>query len=202
MRKLTKQEIKAILTIFLILFSVTFYNLQIAIRKSRDAQRRTDLRTISDALGKFFSDYGFFPPSVDGKIVFCKSDNYEQIMNEITESGVFDRYKFFTGLRPCEWGQDSFADLFDENSVPYLQTLPADSKHKDGLKYVYISNTKLFQIYSYLEGEDSEDTYNPLVVNRNLMCGTKVCSYGRSYSDIPLNISIEEYEAILLEKSQ
>lgn len=202
MRKLTSQEKKALIIIFFTLFVVTFYNLQISIRKARDAQRRSDLGAISDALNQFYTDYGFFPPSVDGKIVFCKANNYQQVLDEMNEEKVFDRNKFLSGLRPCLWGKDSFADLFDEQSLPYLQTIPSDPKTENGVSYLYFSDTKLFQIYSYLEGKEAEDTYNRLIIERNILCGNKTCSYGKSFMDIPLNISIEEYEAMLIENKQ
>ena len=59
-----------------------------------------------------------------------------------------------------------------------------------------------FQVYTAMEGGSSEDTYNKGVVGRNLACGEKICSFGKSYIDIPLNISIEDYRKQLEEKRQ
>lgn len=198
MRRLTKTEIKATILIFVVVLVVTMYNMGLALRRSRDAQRRADIGAISDALGRFYTDHGFFPPSDNGKIKICKGSNFEEVYSDMSDDPVFDRNKFFSGLRGCIWGEDAFEDILG-GGQDYLSTIPADPRRNIGFEYLYLSDTAYFQLFSALEGGENEDTYNLGVVGRNLLCGKHVCSFGKSFSDIPLDISIEEFRKKLEE---
>lgn len=192
MKPFTKTEIKLTLLIFIAVFVITSLNLRVALRRARDSQRRADIGAITDALIAFHESYGFFPPSQDGKIKICKGDNFDEVVKDISDDKIFDRNKFFTGVVPCDWGKDSFEDVFGSGKA-YLPTIPGDPRPNTGASYYYISDQEFFQIFTYLEGEKAEDTYNNSVVGRSLGCGIKICSYGKSYLDIPLGKSIEEY---------
>lgn len=198
MRWFTKSESLVVFIIFLIVASVTIFNLSISIRRARDVQRRGDLGAISDALEKFYTEYGFFPPSEGGRIKLCKASNFENILSQVNAKSDFDRELFFQGLRPCEWGIDSLSDVINSEGEPYMQTLPSDPMTSENIYYNYISNTKLYQIYSYLEGGDKEIGFDLGIVGRNLPCGSKTCSFGKSYGVTPLDRSIEQYELELL----
>lgn len=78
-----------------------------------------------------------------------------------------------------------------------INPIPTDPLLKNGDKYLYFSNGKRFQLYASLELTD-QDEYDEKVASRNLLCGTRVCNFGRAYGDTPLDISIEEYENKLL----
>ena len=82
----------------------------------------------------------------------------------------------------------------DKNALPYLANIPKDPKSAIGVKYLYISNTKRYQIYSYLEGEKDEGGFDQKIVDRKLDCGKGVCMYGKSFGETPLDRSIEDYE--------
>lgn len=60
MKPFSKNETISLAIILVVLFSVTLFNIRIAERRSRDAQRRADLGAIYEALEKFHSDFGFF----------------------------------------------------------------------------------------------------------------------------------------------
>lgn len=199
MRWFTKSESFGVFLIFLVVAGITAFNMNISIRRSRDVQRRGDLSAISNALNKFYEDYGFFPSSEGGRIKFCKGSNYETVLSQVQEKDFFDRELFFQGLRPCEWGIDSFADVIN-GGEDYLKTFPSDPKTALGYSYYYLSNTKRYQLYSFLEGASSEIGYSENIVSRDLPCGSVVCSFGKSYAETPLDKSIEEYEAELFEK--
>src|SRR3989344_7035442 len=192
MKPFTKNELVAVAVILLTTFSLTFYNLRISIRRSRDVQRRSDLGAISDALHKFQEGFGYFPESSEGKIKMCKADNFAEIVGRIKEQSEFDRNLYFEGLRSCVWGKDSFRDLLDEDFRAYLDIIPQDPKGVEGTSYYYLSNTNRLQLYSYLEGENDETGYNSGIFNRNLKCGDKICNFGKSSGDTPLEISIED----------
>lgn len=201
MRTLTKSEIITTALIFLTVFLVTIYNLNISLRRSRDAQRKSDLGLISETLDKFFAEYGYFPPSEEGKIKMCKGENFDSVLETVKNRSVFDRELFFSGLVPCEWGTDGLIDVLDSSREPYVKTLPSDPKTNEGISYLYLSNTNRYQIFTYLEGEDGETGFNEFVTERNLLCGNKTCSFGKE-NHAPLEKSIEEYEKELFEKSK
>lgn len=194
MKPFTKNEYIISGGIFILVIFITVLNLNIAVRRSRDVQRRADLGAISDALAKYNEDFGYFPPSIKGMLKACKGENFESVVVDIKDDPVFDRKKLFTGFRGCNWGEDELRDPFDQAYEPYLVIIPQDPSKADGISYLYISNENLFQIYAYLEGEESEQGFNESIIRRGLMCGNNICNFGKSYHDIPLDKSIEEYE--------
>lgn len=198
MKPFSKEELRVTAIILICVAVVTLLNLRVALRRSRDAKRRSDLGAISNALHSFFDDYGFFPPSEDGKILVCKGDDFN--FSAVPRTLAFDRIEFFSNLRACTWGEDTLTDLglFEEAST-YLENLPEDPRSEDGVKYIYLSNTKRFQLYSTLEGESSEVGYDESILGRQLDCGGITCSYGKTYANTPLDRSIEEYEKQLEE---
>lgn len=201
MRPFTRSELIGVLAIFTIVFLVTFFNMQTAIRRARDSQRRSDLGAISDALNKFQSEYGYFPLAEDGKIKMCKGENFDKVMLEMKNLGKFDKELFFQGLRGCVWGEDTLTDVIDPLYEPYLKNIPSDPKTREGTHYIYLANESRYQLYSTLEGEKEEIGYDEGIVKRKLQCGNRICSYGKTYA-APLDKSIEEYEKELLLKNQ
>jgi len=199
MKPFSRNEIIAASAIILVIFAVTLINMSWALRRARDAQRMQDLGAISEALHNYQKDFGFFPPSENGKIKACKNSNFDEIADLLKKEKEFNKTLFISGLTTCEWGKDKLADVNDESYPAYLSIIPQDPKAKEKVAYYYISNSERFQLYSYLEGENSEEGYNLGIVDRSLSCGNKICSFGKSYGETPLNISIEEYEQELLE---
>jgi len=195
MRWLTKSESLSLLVIFCVVGAITLYNLSISVRRARDVQRRADIGNIADALERFYADYGFFPPSEDGKIKICKASNFDEILDKVNSKDRFDRELFFEGLRACEWGKDAFVDVINNDEV-YLSTLPSDPYTDKGYMYYILSNTRRFQLYSTLEGGDDEIGYDLGVIRRALPCGIKKCSYGKSYA-APIDRTIDDYETEL-----
>jgi hypothetical protein len=80
-----------------------------------------------------------------------------------------------------------------------MTNLPEDPNYKSGATYLYLSDGNRYQIYAAMEGAD-EPEVDSKIIARNLMCGNKICNIGRSYN-VPSNISIEEYDKLLIEKS-
>lgn len=200
MKSFTKNEFIGVSLIFLMVFVLLITNLQTSIRRARDSQRMADIGAIADAVETFQREFGFFPPSKDGKILGCRGDNFETKYQEAQKKNPFDRELFFEGLRPCEFGIDAFFDVTDESRPKYLSTIPGDPKRELGYTYVYFSNTNRYQLYTYLEGGDDVDGYDSSIVGRNLSCGVGICSFGKGFSFTPLDRSIEEYENELLKK--
>lgn len=200
MKFFTKNELKGVGIILLFIFALSIFNFRISLRRARDAQRKGDLRAISNALEKYHDDFGFFPPATqNGKIKACFDGVLEGRKSEDEEESPFILDDFFAQLKACEWGKDSLRDVSDPDHPAYLPTIPADPKTDQDVNYRYFSSQNRYQIYTYLEGGDSEAEYNTAIVERGVSCGNKVCSFGLSFGSTPLNKSIEEYELELLE---
>ena len=178
----SKNELRGVALILLILFVAVGLNLRVSLRKSRDSQRRSDVRAIADGVQAFHEDFGFFPRSHEGKIVACNGSL------DVDGNPVFE---------PCEWLYDSLRDSFDLDYPPYMERIPTDPHHNSGVRYHYISNGSRYQIYGSYESS-GEPEYEAGVVARNLSCGNKVCNFGRAYSQTPLDVSIEQYESELV----
>lgn len=203
MKFFTKSERIGVILILAVIVVVSLFNFRIALRRSRDSQRREDLGSIYNALGQFQSIFGKFPlSSADGKIKACEPDNFINLLEELSENVEFDSEGYFMMLAPCEWGNDALGDITDKNSTPFMQNIPQDPKTSEGLSYFYISNGRRFQIYTSLEGGKSESGYNPEIVERNLACGVNSCNFGRAYANTPLDKSLEEYENELLQNQE
>lgn len=203
MKFFTKNEFIAVLSILAAVIIVSLINFKFALRRARDTQRRDDLGAIYNAVEKYQLEFGFFPlSSEDGKIKACKPDNYNQIIAELSLLPKFDLETYLSQLKECEWGRDAISDISDELQPPYLKNIPVDPKSDENISYFYISNSRRFQIYAYLEGEEDEVGYNKGIVSRNIPCGEKICNFGRAYANTPLDKSLEEYENEILRQNQ
>ncbi len=186
-----KKEILVLIAIVGILLLATYANLVTALRRRRDAQRRADLGAIADALFRYQEDFGFFPSSSSkGEIMACQPgvDSLEVVKNEEGQP-IFG---------PCRWGWDGLKDIYDPSFPPYLPRLPTDPKHSDGVRYFYISTGSHYQLYAALEG--SEEGYEEGILKRGLACGTRICNFGVTHGQTPLDKSLEEYENELRRK--
>lgn len=180
----SKQELVVVGIILAVIGAATSANLSVALRRERDNQRKNDLWTIYDGLVAYQKATASFPQSFEGKIVAC--------FGGIDEFGIPQAVA-------CDWHADGLKNIF--TGEVYLENLPTDPQHNSGARYHYISNGRYFQIYAALEGAD-EDEYNEAIVARNIMCGNRVCNFGRGFMETPLDKSIEEYENELRIKNQ
>lgn len=187
MKPFTKIETVSLGVIFLILIAVAVPNFVVSMMKSRDQIRRDDMGSLNHALDAYLADFEYLPvSSPDGRIMACV--NPEDVPHK-DKAGklVFD---FF----PCDWGKDAFVNQF--TGKVYLPVLPNDPDYQKGVKYLYLSDGNRFQLFAAEENK-KEVEIDPKIVARNLFCGTKICNIGRSYN-VPTDISIEEYEKLLL----
>lgn len=199
----SKNELKGIGVIFGFILLLSLINFRVSLRRARDAQRKGDMRAISDALEKYQDDFGFFPLATnDGKIRACGVGGPETATEFNGEENDFNLREYLENLSPCEWGVDALRDLSDATYPPYLETIPSDPKANSGFSYAYFSNSNRYQLYTYLEGKDDEAEYNQGIVGRAVACGTQTCSFGLSFGQTPLDKSIEDYELELLEKER
>lgn len=109
------------LIVLLSIFSVSFYQLKISERKTRDAQRKADVELVGRALDAYFADYKILPEaSVDGEIKSCG----------------------YLASQTCPWGQGPMIDI---HNVVYLKKLPIDPQSYNNKKYIYSTNSQRSQ---------------------------------------------------------
>lgn len=203
MRPFSKKEAKGVGIILALIIVTSLYNFRISLRRARDAQRKSDVGSVSGALEKYQSDFGYFPfNSTDGSMKACKPEKYEELLQAASGPQGFDSVTYMQGLALCEWGRDALVDVADPDYPPYLANLPVDPKANLGISYVYLSNGNRFQLYAYLEGGQAEEGFREEIVARKINCGAKICNFGKAYSNTPLDKSIEEYEKELMEKEK
>jgi len=190
MKPFSKSEIISLAVIFAILIAVSVPNFIVSLRRARDQVRRDDMGALEHSLGEYISDFKIFPSaSPDGRIMDCLKPGDKPVKNK--EGG------WTVSLIPCNWGKDSFINLI--NNKIYMSKLPRDPDYQKGARYLYLTDGDRYQIYAVMEGSDEAEV-DPKIIARGLMCGNKICNVGRSYN-VPVNISIEEYDKLLLEHS-
>jgi len=157
--------VMAILGVLVALVAGNFRSSQI---RGRDAQRKSDLKQLSIALELFFNDFGYYPPSSNGKISGCP---------------------FISGVTHlCEWGEKiKFSSTFSQGEVIYLSNIPADPS--SDYEYYYNlpdGNNKKFQLFARIENSEDQDCMcgdceNPPVLSFN--CGSSPCNFSITSSN-------------------
>lgn len=192
MPKFTAEEKKITTLILLVLVVVSFFNFRVALRRSRDAQRRDDVGAIVSSLEVYHGELGIYPFASDnGKIRACLADG--KTLDITTE------LNYYTKLDECPWGESALADLSVPDGKIFMGRIPVDPQNSDGVAYYYRSNGRRIQLYAHLEGGLQEEGYQESIAALNLPCGNQICNYGRSVDSTPLDKSIEMYENELLE---
>jgi general secretion pathway protein G len=147
----TLVELLVVISIIGILASIGLVAFNTAQARSRDAQRKSDLKQIGSALELYYSDYGRYPSGNGiGQILGCPS----------------------TTSSPCVWGTSEFTD----GETTYFRVLPEDKS--SGQLYFYrtvavgsVANSG-FQIYARLE--NSQDSS---IITTDVDCGTANCNF-------------------------
>jgi len=149
----TLVELLVVISIIGILASIGLVAFNSAQARSRDAQRKSDLKEISSALELFYSDYGQYPTASGGQIIACP----------FVSGGASGN---------CAWGTSEFTD----SKTTYFKVLPKDKS--SGQYYVYktvavasVANSG-FQIYARLE--NSQDSS---IISTSVSCGTANCNF-------------------------
>lgn len=186
----TKEELKKVGLILIILFLASFFNFKGSLRKGRDAQRNSDLTFVREKLEEYKSEVGYFPPAgTDGRILACKS----------SATVVNLEFKRLENPAPCKWGEDSLINYFSDTPKTIMERIPIDPQNDAGVRYVYKSNPSRFQFYASLEGKN-EGEFNKKVEALKIKCGSRICNFGKAFSDTPIDKSIQQYENELLNK--
>lgn len=148
-------ELLVVMAILAILVSIIAGGFRSAQMRGRDAQRKSDLKGIANALEIYLSDHGEYPDESNGLIAACPS----------------------TTLSPCTWGE---SQMTDGNTV-YFAQLPGDPVKNQRYYYRVVpgSNNQKYQLFARLENSEDKDCLGgdckaPPVA---YTCGTNTCNF-------------------------
>jgi type II secretion system protein G len=124
--------------------------------RSRDAQRKSDLKQIASALELYYSDYGKYPAAGTGGVINgCPAE---------TDS--------------CTWGNVNIG-FQDSQGKIYLRQIPKDPQA--GNYYYRVSaNKNKFQLFTHLENSQDKNCVDANCATTDLpsVCGTGLnCNY-------------------------
>lgn len=153
----TLVELLVVITILGILATIGLGAFTSSQARSRDVQRKSDLRQISSALELFYSDYGKYPSSNNGAIQSCK-------YNSTTATGT-----------NCIWGDTGSAGNFTDGKTTYFQALPKDPSSNLHFYYRVVnnSNNQAYQLFAYLENTQDQSRISGLTYS----CGSYNCNF-------------------------
>jgi prepilin-type N-terminal cleavage/methylation domain-containing protein len=157
----TLVELLVVISIIGILASIGLVAFRSAQSRSRDAERKSDLKELTSALELFYSDYGKYPSSGNGQILACG-------YNAVTGVGT-----------PCTWGESEFRDITGAGNTKtiYFKVLPKDKTAGHTYYYRTVSVNSVadsgFQIYAYLENKEDAS-----IISTNVSCGANTnCNF-------------------------
>lgn len=151
---MNKSELIFVVVTLFLVATLGFASFRSSEVKSRDVQRKGDLKHIRDVLNAYFKEVGSYPVAVNGKIAAC-GETFDEV---------------------CLWGQDKIVNPRRPSQV-FITVLPGDPLTSQGFEYRYESNTRNTQFFARLE-RIQDDEYNKKVVARGLFCGQGLCSFG------------------------
>lgn len=123
-------ELLIVMSIIGVLAGLVAGGFRTAQLRARDAQRKSDLKQISEGLELYFSDHNQYPDASGGKIVSCGS-----------------------GTSVCDWG-----DEFTDGNTVYVKSLPIDPNPSQDYLYRLVgSNNQSFQVFAHLENTKDPD---------------------------------------------
>jgi prepilin-type N-terminal cleavage/methylation domain-containing protein len=157
----TLVELLVVICIIGIMASIGLVAFSSAQARSRDAQRKSDLKEVSGALELFYSDYGRYPDSSGGEIQACSYD-------PVSRTGA-----------ACTWGTGTFTD----GRTTYFKVLPKDKSNAQTYFYRSVTVDSVansgFQIYARLE--NSQDSS---IISTAVPCGEELdCNFAVTSSN-------------------
>src|SRR3990167_9535793 len=151
-------EVLAVMAVIGILTTIVVGGYRQTQRRGRDAQRKSDLKQVSQSLEVYLSDHATYPPSsVDGKIMGCPAETTE-----------------------CEWGSGQFSDA---TGNIYFVNLPAEPSSSQAYFYRAFDSNRKYQIFAWLENPKDQDCFygecetDPGYLPSGVNCGVTPCNY-------------------------
>ena len=126
-RGFTLVELLVVISIIGILATLVMANLNSARSRARDAQRKSDVRSIATALRLYFNDKGYYPSSnSSGEILGCGS----------------------AGTSVCDWGSE-----WSVGTTVYMPTLSKDPLTGQTYAYELGTSSDMFTLSACLENK-------------------------------------------------
>jgi len=158
----TLVELLVVMAILGILAFVSLANFRTSQIKARDAQRKSDLRQIANALEAYMSDHGGYPTS--GTAPAYNSGKIEDVCGCSTPVD-------------CSWGPTGNREFCDSNNTVYMKEIPNDVVAPPD--YCYWSDGSSFKLYAKLENNKDPECLEHDVSKNCLL--NKTCA-GASYN--------------------
>ena len=150
----TLVELLVVMSIIGVLVTLIAGGFRTAQMRGRDAARKSELKSVSNSLEIFLSDYGQFPSDSGGLIVACP-------YSEMTSTN-------------CAWGSSEFTD----GNTTYFRLLPSDPAASQNYYYRIVpgSSNQKFQLYAHIENSNDQDCLdgdcaNPPGLPAGVSCG-------------------------------
>jgi prepilin-type N-terminal cleavage/methylation domain-containing protein len=143
----TLVELLVVMSILGVLVAIIAGNFRSAQIRGRDAQRKSDLKQLSESLELFYADYGKYPPESAGRIAACA-------YNPTLGTGT-----------PCVWGSGSFTD----NKTVYFKIMPSSPSSDSTYLYRLVPSGlgQKYQLFARLENSLDQD-----IIVSTQTCGT------------------------------
>jgi len=161
-RGFTLVELLVVMAIISILATVIIGGFRSSQMRGRDAQRKSDLKQIANALEIFFTDYGKYPPASGTQVAACS-------YNPGTGAGL-----------ACLWGSRTSTGTITDGKTTYMRTVPADPLTSQNYVYRVSSTQNMFQLFARLENSQDKNCINGNCINPvTATCGGgNICNFG------------------------
>lgn len=151
----TLVELLIVIVIIGILATIGIASFSSSQMKSRDTQRKANLKQIANALEIYYNDKGQYPAGNAGQMMGCGAG----------------------AILACSWGSSTTFSNTTTGTV-YMARLPTDPS-SNSYYYRPIAdptglNTK-YQLYARIE-----NTQDKNIITTDVSCGTALCNYGVS----------------------
>jgi len=161
----TLVELLVVMSIIGVLATILSSGFRSAQVRGRDAQRKSDLKELSNSLELFYSDYGRYPSDSAGSIVACP-------YRLPPDSGDV-----------CSWGSGEFYD----GKTTYFKEMPIDPNGDFSYYYKIVpgSENQKYQIFARLENTKDKNCLggNCEVSQVSINCGSSFCNYAVTSSN-------------------
>ncbi|KKU04152.1 MAG: Type II secretion pathway protein XcpT [Candidatus Woesebacteria bacterium GW2011_GWC2_47_16] len=155
----TLVELLVVMAIIAILATVIIGGFRSSQMRGRDAQRKSDLKQIANALEIFFADYGKYPPASGVQIAACS-------YNPANGTGT-----------ACAWGSGSMND----GKTTYMRTVAADPISSQNYVYRVSSTQNMYQLFARLENPEDKNCIGGDCANPGVTAtcgGGNLCNFG------------------------
>lgn len=157
-------EILVTLSIIGFLATIVIFSSASTLRRGRDAQRKSDLKNIADALELFYNDHGVYPPSLFGELISaCPYDPSVPVNSN-----------------NCTWGTGVMSD---DNGGVFMTQVPKDPTNESRYIYQVSPARDRYKVFAYLENPEDPNFDPTIEESLGIDCATTGTGY-------PCNIGV------------